>query len=156
MLLEAVRELSVFQLLSALSEKLSLERTRLREVRLPPVASVASTESEVSTPWTTGLSQQMWRRDLIANFSAREPRDQRPRHPDAFAEFPEHVAAGEQASARDPIQDRPMFPGQDFRRRKVNRSTNPRVPILARVYRLGSGKLDVDIQQSKWVGGLEP
>ena len=50
MSLEAARDLSIPDLLRLLNEKLGLECTRLREIPLPPLASVASSESEVNTP----------------------------------------------------------------------------------------------------------
>ena len=48
--LKAARDLSIPDLLRLLNEKLGLECTRLRETPLPPLASVASSESEVNTP----------------------------------------------------------------------------------------------------------
>ena len=42
-------ELSVLELLRLLNEKLGLERTRLREIRVSPAISVTSLELEVST-----------------------------------------------------------------------------------------------------------
>ena len=52
MLPEAVRDLSSFELLRALNEKLDLECTRLRETRPSPTTLAASVESEVSTSLT--------------------------------------------------------------------------------------------------------
>ena len=49
MLPDAVRDLSSFELLCALNEKLSLECTGLRETYPPPTTPAASLESQVST-----------------------------------------------------------------------------------------------------------
>jgi hypothetical protein len=53
MSLEAARDLSVPDLLCVLHEKLDMERTRPREIRLPAIVSTASLEPEVSIPWST-------------------------------------------------------------------------------------------------------
>ena len=51
MSLEAALDLSIPELLRVLSEKLGLECTRAREIRLPPVpTSITSLEAEVSIP----------------------------------------------------------------------------------------------------------
>ena len=58
MSLEAALNLSVPELLRALNEKLGLECTRARGIRLPPVpASITSLEAEVSTSQPTILSE---------------------------------------------------------------------------------------------------
>ena len=58
MSLEAAINLSVPELLRVLSEKLGQECTRVREIPLPPVlASIATLEAEVSTPWSISLNR---------------------------------------------------------------------------------------------------
>jgi len=50
MSLKADRNLSVFELLQVLNEKLGLECARIQEIHLPPVlSSVVSLEAEAST-----------------------------------------------------------------------------------------------------------
>jgi hypothetical protein len=58
MSLEAVRDFSIIDLLRALSEKLDLECTRLRETRLAPAVSPALLESEVSTPRLANVAME--------------------------------------------------------------------------------------------------
>jgi len=58
MSLEAAISLSVPELLHVLSEKLSRECTRVQEIPLPAVlASIATLEAEVSTPWSIFLNR---------------------------------------------------------------------------------------------------
>ena len=58
MSLEAALSLSVPELLRVLNEKLGLECTRAREIRLPPVpASITSLGTEVSGSQSTSLGK---------------------------------------------------------------------------------------------------
>jgi len=54
------------------------------------------------------------------------------------------VTAGEQVAARNHLSNCPVFPGLVSQGRAGDPSTDSRVPILARIHHLGSGKLDVD------------
>ena len=76
---EAALSLPILELLQVLRKKLTLEYTRVREIRLPPgVASVSILEAEVSTPRSISFAylherggvsdEQLWR----SNFSKSE------------------------------------------------------------------------------------
>jgi len=54
---ETTHNLSIPELLHILNEKLGLERTRFRDIPLPPVASAASLESQVSEHRLTHLDE---------------------------------------------------------------------------------------------------
>ena len=56
---EAAYSLSISDLLRALSEKLSLESSKLRGISLPLTCLVSSLESEVSAPWKINLNREL-------------------------------------------------------------------------------------------------
>ena len=57
---EAARELSVPDLIHALSEKINVKWSGLLETPLPPGVSVASVQSEVRACWSIHLNELWW------------------------------------------------------------------------------------------------
>ena len=75
MSLEAALDLSVPQLLRVLDEKIGLECSRVRGIRLPPIStSITSLEVEVSAPYSIYIPTR--RSNLTVNSPDRNPRGQ--------------------------------------------------------------------------------
>ena len=97
MSLGVARDFSIPDLLCVLNEKLGLESSHLREMRLPPTFSTSSLKAEVSTP-LTNPPQQTWSGSLNTESLDREPRNPSTRRFGPHTFFTEHVAASEQAT----------------------------------------------------------
>ena len=107
MSLEAALNLSVPDLLRVLNDKLHLECTRVREIPLPPVlASIITLRAEVSTPLSISQQTRQW--DLMVNPPDRKSRSQGTRCSESHPVVTEPITTCEQASARDPLSDRPI------------------------------------------------
>jgi len=139
--LEAARDLSVFDLLQVLDEKLSLESTRLQKTR----PSLAEIESEVSTRCQP-LSRRMRWQGLTVDPPAQTPRIQRTMCLEVLTLFTERIAAGEQVATGDPLPHRQRFHGRGRPGCELDHSADSCVPILARIHHLGPGKLDANIR----------
>ena len=106
MLLEAVRNLSVSELLRALNEKLGLECTRIRNISTSHTVPAASLKSEVSirlptpVPWA-----QRWGLTPVCH-TDRKSRSQNTRCSKVHPLFTEHVAASQQVVTGDPFSYR--------------------------------------------------
>ena len=87
--LKITNDLSVLELLRLLNEKLGLECTRLREIRVSPAISVTSLELEVST------SVRLITRKILVAPTDRESRNESTRRPEVDSASPQPVAAGE-------------------------------------------------------------
>ena len=154
MSLEAARNLSIPDLLRVFNEKLDLESARLRGIRLPPIASTASLETDVSVSSLVHQQTQRW--GLIANPADKQPRSQSTRCPEAGSLNSEPITVGEQVIARGPLPNHWICPPRARYGRMVDYSADSRVSVLARTYSLDAVELDVDIQQEPQLGGVEP
>jgi len=98
---EAARNLSIPELLCALNEKLGLESSRLRQMCLPPIISIASLKAEVSSPLIYPPQRVWWKDLLTLNPSDRKPRNKSTRRSEPRTFFTERIAASEQVTPGD-------------------------------------------------------
>ncbi|KAF9786440.1 hypothetical protein BJ322DRAFT_1210821 [Thelephora terrestris] len=88
---EVAQSLSISDLLSVLNEKLGLERSKLREISLPPIFSASSLESETS----------------------RQPGSHSARCSESHPVLAEPFAASQENAARDPLSCRYLIEDED-------------------------------------------
>ena len=155
---EAAHDLSLQDFLHALNEKINLEWTRIRDLSPSCAVSTAELESEVSTRHRFSLR---WTRRwglTPAGCIDRKSRNQRTRCSEVHPLFTEHTTAGQQIASRDPLPCRRMLPRPRGARlqRKSDRSTDSRVPILARVHHLCPRELDTGIPLLQEAGCVDP